>query len=159
MSGAATGVVYVHAIPRALCPHLEWLVAGALGRQLDLDWSPAPALPTHRRARADWWGPAGSAAAVVSAVRPWGRVRLEMTEDPSPGRPGERYSLTPSLGIFRAGTNEIGDIVVAEDRLRGALASDDVATAIDTLLGGPWDRELEVFRMQEAAEVRAAALG
>ncbi len=34
------GVLYIHSAPRALCPHVEWAVAGVLGVRVSLDWIP-----------------------------------------------------------------------------------------------------------------------
>lgn len=36
------GVLYVHSAPRALCPHVEWAVAGVLGARISLDWIRQP---------------------------------------------------------------------------------------------------------------------
>ena len=46
-----------------------------------------------------------------------------MTEAAEPGRDGERYSVTPDLGVFRATTGANGDLLVGEDRLRALLAT------------------------------------
>ena len=58
---------------------------------------------------------------------------------------------TPTLGIHHTWTAANGDAVIHEDRIRSAAethAHDAVSLqqAIDALLGGPWDRELEPFR-------------
>ena len=49
---------------------------------------------------------------LASAMRGWEHVRYEVTEEPSPGYEGERYSYTPSLGIFHAVMGLHGDILV-----------------------------------------------
>jgi Protein of unknown function (DUF3145) len=146
------GVVYVHATPPALCPHVEWAVGGVLGVRVTLDWTAQPAAPGTLRAELSWQGDAGTAAAIASALRDWRLLRFEVTEEPSPGGEGERYSFTPDLGLFHATTGIHGDIMVREDRLRAVLAragSDPVATLeqqLQELLGRPWDEELEPFR-------------
>lgn len=28
----------MHSAPRALCPHVEWAIAGVLGTRVSLDW-------------------------------------------------------------------------------------------------------------------------
>lgn len=77
-----------------------------------------------------------------------------------PESDGQRYSFTPSLGLFSAQTSADGDIVVNENRLRGAVAAAalkgiDAADLIGDLLGTRWDDELEVFRYAgEGAPVR-----
>ena len=84
-------------------------------------------------------------------MRGWHHLRFEVTEDPSTGCEGERYSYTPELGLFHAMTGVHGDIVVPEDRLRAAIARADengigLQEELHKLLGRPWDDELEPFR-------------
>ncbi|MGZ4589195.1 MAG: DUF3145 domain-containing protein [Actinomycetes bacterium] len=146
------GVVYVHAAPPALCPHIEWAVGGALGMPVTLDWTPQPAAPGMFRAELSWQAKPGTASTLASALRDWMHLRFEVTEEPSAGAEGERYSSTPTLGLFHATTGVHGDILVREDRLRAALAraASDPATSVmqemQALLGKAWDDELETFR-------------
>lgn len=145
------GVLYVHSAPSALCPHIEWAVGGVLGVAVSLDWTPQPAQAGTYRAELSWVGDSGSAAATASALRGWNHLRFEITEEPTAGTEGARYSYTPELGIFHAVTGVHGDILIPEDRLKAAVvksALGEVAllTEIDKLLGKPWDDELETFR-------------
>ena len=146
------GVVYVHATPTALCPHIEWAVGAVLGVRVTLEWTGQPAAPGMVRAELSWQGEPGTAASIASALRDWRLIRFEVTEEPSAGGEGERYSCTPDLGLFSAAIGAHGDIMVREDRLRSALAratSDPAVTVEDEiagLLGAPWDEELEPFR-------------
>lgn len=153
------GVVYVHAAPPALCPHVEWAVAGVLGMRVALEWTPQPAAPGLLRAELSWQGRPGTAAAIASALRGWALLRFEVTEEPSAGCEGERISGTPTLGLFRATTGVHGDVLVPEDRLRAAMgragAGGDLAEELRGLLGTAWDEELEPFRHAgEGAPVR-----
>jgi Protein of unknown function (DUF3145) len=156
------GVLYIHSAPPALCPHIEWAVAGVLGARASLDWIPQPASPGTWRAELSWHAEPGTAAKLASALRGWHLLRFEVTEEPSAGCEGERYSGTPTLGLFRAVTGVNGDILIPEDRLRAAILraevdGDDIdlADEIQLLLGKPWDDELEPFRYAgEGAPVR-----
>ena len=149
---ATRGVVYVHSAPPALCPHIEWAVGGVLGMRVTLDWTPQPAAPGTVRAELSWQAEAGSGARLTSALRDWMHLRFEVTEEPSAGAEGERWSATPTLGLFHATTGVHGDILVREDRLRAALAraaTDPATTVVEemqALLGKAWDDELETFR-------------
>ena len=116
------GVLYVHSAPRALCPHVEWAVAGVLGARVQLDWIRQPASPATWRAEFSWQGRTGTASELASALRGWQMLRFEVTAEPCPTAEGERYSATPDLGIFHAVTGMHGDILIPEDRLRAALA-------------------------------------
>ncbi|WP_328538949.1 DUF3145 domain-containing protein [Streptomyces sp. NBC_00344] len=154
------GVLYVHSAPRALCPHVEWAVAGVLGARVNLDWIRQPASPGTWRAEFSWKGESGTASKLASALRGWNLLRFEVTSEPCPAAEGERYSATPELGIFHAVTGMHGDIMVPEDRLRAALTrslggESDLEAEIAKLLGKPWDDELEPFRHAgEGAPVR-----
>jgi len=145
------GVLYVHSAPSALCPHVEWAVGGAFGMPVHLTWTAQPVERSTYRAEYAWVGPVGTAARLASALKGWQRVRFEVTEEATQGSESERYSYTPALGVFHATTGVHGDIVIAEDRIRQAMAhadlgGPDLRTALDALLGRPWDEELEPFR-------------
>lgn len=145
------GVLYIHSAPPALCPHIEWAVAGAVGVRVDLVWTAQPAAPGMLRAETGWRGKAGTAASITSALRNWQLVRFEVTEDPSPGCEGVRYSATPSLGTFSAVIGTSGDILVPENRLTAAMAAaaagrTTLEKELEELLGQAWDDELEPFR-------------
>jgi hypothetical protein len=169
---SARGVLQVHCAPPALCPHVEWAVAGILGVPVSLPWVDQPAAPGSLRAELQWQGRAGSSGAITSALAGWNRLRFEVTEEASSGCDAVRYSCTPALGTFSATVSACGDIMIPENRLRAAMAlaasSGDRAgemgglrdlhgprhPALDgsleaelgLLLGQPWDDELETFR-------------
>ena len=88
----------------------------------------------------------------MSSLKAIPDIVAEVTEDPSAGREGERYALTPTLGLHRAIVGVHGDILVSEDRLRAAVAGAqstgaDLADGIAYLLGAAWDIELEPYRV------------
>ncbi len=144
------GTIYVHSSPSAVCPHVEWAIAGVVAARVDLQWTAQQAAPGQLRAECEWSGAPGTAAAVVSALRAWPMLRFEVTEEPSPGVDGERFCYVPGLGLWRARTSANGDIVVGEDQLRTLAATargrEAFAHQLDQLLGAAWDDELEPFR-------------
>ena len=99
---SAHGVLYVHSAPPALCPHIEWAVAGIVGAPVGLPWSGQPAAPGALRAELTWQAHPGTAGEVASALAGWNRLRFEVTEDSSPGCDGVRHCYTPDLGLFTA---------------------------------------------------------
>jgi Protein of unknown function (DUF3145) len=159
----ARGVVFIHSCPRAMSTHVAWAVMEAVGVSSPLEWIPQPIEPGCVRAELAWEGEPGSASRLVSALRTWPQMRFEVTEDPTPGVEGERYSSTPTLGVFRATIGINGDVLVGEERLRAALEraataarvgyredadpDADLVEDISRLLGQPWDDELEPFRI------------
>jgi hypothetical protein len=145
------GVLQVHSAPAALCPHIEWAVAGTVGTTVSMPWVSQPAAPGSLRAELTWKGRPGTASAITSALAGWNRLRFEVTEEASSGCDAVRYSYTPNLGLFTAVTGGNGDILIPENRLRAALTLGASGTALlekelDKLLGTAWDNELEPFR-------------
>lgn len=144
------GVLFVHSSPSALCPHVEWAVGGVFGMPVRVDWIPQPIERSAYRTDYSWVGPTGTAARLVSALKGWQKLRFEVTEEATSGTEGERYSYTPTLGVFHANTGIHGDIMIGEDRIRNAVVAarggDDLVAALDQLLGKAWDSELEPFR-------------
>jgi Protein of unknown function (DUF3145) len=115
------GVLQVHSAPPALCPHIEWAVAGIVGVPVRLSWVDQPASPGTLRAELDWQARPGTSATITSALAAWHRLRFEVTEEASAGCDAVRYSYTPTLGTFSAVTSACGDILVPEGRLRAAM--------------------------------------
>ena len=149
--GLTRGVLFVHSSPRALCPHLEWAVSDVLGSRVSLDWLPQPVLPGQVRGEISWQAKSGTAARITSALRQFKTVRYEVAEEPSRAGEGERFAVTPSLGVFRATMGPHGDIMIHEERLRAVLNAGGadakaLRDGLDTILGTAWDAELEPFR-------------
>jgi Protein of unknown function (DUF3145) len=157
---AARGVLYVHSAPPALCPHVEWAVAGVLGVPVSLSWAEQPAAPGAMRAELHWEGHVGTSSDIASALRGWQLLRFEVTEDATPGCDGMRYSATPTLGMYTAVIGANGDVLVPENRLRSVMretaeGQGRLEHELDRLLGRPWDHELEPFRLAgDGAPVR-----
>lgn len=160
MSALTRGVLFVHSSPRALCSHVEWAAGGVLDVRVSLDWTPQPVVAGTLRGELSWQAPAGTGARLTSALRGWAHLRYEVTEEPSQGTDGGRWSHTPDLGIFHAVTDVHGNVLVPEDRIRAALQSGSADPSalrheLDLALGQAWDDELEPFRYAgEGAPVR-----
>jgi hypothetical protein len=145
------GVVFLHCCPSALAPHVEWALAGILGRPARLDWTGQPAAPSHLRAEAAWRGPIGTAARLAASLRAWPMLVFEVTEHGTSASDGERLAYVPGRGFHRSMVAANGDVVVSEERLRGLLrrarTGEEYEHGIDELLGTAWDVELEPYRI------------
>ncbi|PRA06875.1 hypothetical protein CQ010_12450 [Arthrobacter sp. MYb211] len=145
------GVIFIHSASAALCPHLEWAIEAVLGGPVKMDWSDQHVAPGLRRAEISWTGPQGTGATLASSMRGWQHLRFEITEEPSEGCDGSRWSFTPDLGIFHATVDVSGNIMVGEERIRWAYEKGDGNAAVffqemSIALGEAWDEELEPFR-------------
>jgi hypothetical protein len=153
-------VIFIHACPNAVAPHLEWALAKVLGTEVPMEWAPQPVAPGQLRSQIIWSGKQGMGARIASALLAFQHARYEVTEDPSSGHEGERFAATPDLGLFRATIGPHGDVMVHEERLRSLIVQstatgESVAEDVRRLIGQPWDEELEVFRMaHEDAKIR-----
>lgn len=144
------GVLYVHAAPSALCPHIEWGVGGVFGTPVRLTGSPAGrARRLPDRVRLDrprrHGGPPDQHAQGLAADPLRGDRRGQR------GGRGPPLLLHPSLGVLHTQIGLHGDVVVPEERIKhamvmAALGQQDLVDALDELLGKPWDAELEPFR-------------
>jgi hypothetical protein len=145
------GVVYLHCCPSALAPHVEWALAGVLGRSVRLEWTAQPAAPGHLRAEASWIGTAGTATKLAAALRAWPMLVFEITEDGTSATDGERLAYVPGRGFHRSTVSANGDLVVGEERLRGLMArartAEDFSHGLAELLGSAWDTDLEPYRL------------
>jgi len=124
-----------------------------------MQWTGQPVAPGSVRAEWSWQSDPGTGAALVSALAGFPGLRYEITEEPTPGREGERFAFTPGLGMFRSNIGIHGDMMLHEDRVRNAIgessSSDDLAERMRNLLGTEWDEELESFRYaSDTASVR-----
>ena len=141
----------MHSAPRALAPHVEWAAGRALDRAVNFRWSNQPVLKGSLRAEFFWEGAPGTAAAIATSLRGWEHLRFEVTEDAGFGADGGRWMHTPSLGVFFAQTDTVGNIVIPEDRVRYAMEAAgsnarELHRELRLALGQAWDDELDVFR-------------
>ncbi len=145
------GVVFLHCCPAAIAPHVEWALAGVLGRPARLQWTSQPAAPAHLRAEAAWVGRIGTAAGLAASLRAWPMLVFEVTEDATSASDGERLAYVPGRGFHRSMVSANGDVVIGEERLRGLLSrartGEEYAHGLTELLGTAWDAELEPYRI------------
>ena len=145
---STTGVVYIHASPAAVCPHVEWALSSTLRSRANLTWTPQPAMPGQLRAVTNWVGPVGAGGQLANALRSWSVLRFEVTEDPSSGVDGQRFCHTPQLGLWSGVMSANGDVMVGEILRLNHFSSgaDMLAAELDSVLGTAWDDALEPYR-------------
>ena len=109
---------------------------------VNLHWIPQPAAMGSLPHGAQLAGRTRDRRPARLVLRGWNHLRFEITEEPTSGAEGARFSYTPDLGIFHAVTGLHGDTMIPEDRLKAAvvkaaLRRDHLAIEIDRLLGKP----------------------
>lgn len=82
-SAQSRGVIYIHACPNAVAPHLEWALAKVLGTEVPMEWAPQPVAPGQLRSQIIWSGKQGMGARIASALLAFHHARYEVTEDPA----------------------------------------------------------------------------
>lgn len=99
----------------------------------------------------------------MSALRQWPMLRFEVTEDPSYGVNGERFSYVPGLGMWRGEIGANGDIILGEAYVRTLMGQAQgrrdgawFAAQLDEALGGAWDEALEPYREGSAVSSERA---
>ena len=148
MNGISTqGMVFIHSAPRALLPHLEWTMGRILGGPISPRWVPIDV--AQFRSEFHWQGDEFTGADLTSELMGWKSLRFEVTTD------RYRWSFTPRLGLFHSETDEAGNLLVNEFRMKLALEtagsnSLELQRQMRMLIGQPWDEELEIFRRQGA---------
>jgi len=151
----ARGFLHMHSVPRGLVSHVDWAISAVCENQVSLNWEPQPIEAGSMRASATWVGSDGFASRLVSSLAKWSKIRMDITQQPTNYSKGERYSLTPTLGVYRAVIDEFGETNIPESRIRAALKrsiaeSEPAEVEITFLLGDPWDEELEPFRRAQS---------
>lgn len=164
MSKSCTrGILHVHAVPPALCPHVAWALESVAGGPTDLSWCPQAARPGQLRTTLEWEGPVGTGAVLASALRRLRTLHFEVFEEARPGHDAGRWAYTPGLGVFHAMTDAAGNTVITEDRVRCAYeraAGDQMALLreFSLALGEAWDTELEPLRTGAGEPARTLTL-
>ena len=146
---SAQGMVFIHTAQRALLPHLEWNVGRLLGGPISPIWTPTRS--GQFRTEFLWQGDSRCGADITAELMGWKSLRFEVSQEPSGGNEGYRWAYTPKLGLFQGQIDSAGNVVVNEFRVRAVLESVstnaiDLQREMRTLIGLPWDDELEIYR-------------
>ena len=148
MNGISShGMVFIHSAGRALLPHLEWTMGRVLGGPIQIQWTPVD--QALFRTEFHWQGDQFTGADLAAELMGWKSLRFEITNERN------RWSYTPKLGIFSSETDDAGNILVNEFRMKAAMEiagsnSIELQRQLRVLIGEPWDDELEEYRMRSA---------
>ena len=117
-------------------------------------------IPGSYRTQLEFRDRQGAAAELASALRSWHYLNFEVIENTDNG--GELFRCTPEFGIHRALVDQTGAVILSENQLnailKNAFDEESIREGISSLLGNPWELELDRFRsvdLQEVAQLRA----
>jgi len=141
----------IYACPKILCSPTEWSLSQIFNEKIELNWTTQNLLPNHFSADLNWISKLDIAPKIVSSLATWSKLRFEVIQTPSNDVVGQRFSVTPELGIFRADTNSLGETLLTESRISSAILrtlqeNTSIEQELDFMLGKPWDNDLEPFR-------------
>ena len=145
------GSLYIFSAPRSFCSPTNWALSEIFKSDVQLDWRIQELIPNSYSAEFNWVGPTGLCARIVSNLSKWGKLRLEAIQEPINNSLGERFSVTPELGIFRAEINSLGETLLSESKIKNGIErskqeGESIENELTFLLGKPWDDDLEPFR-------------
>ncbi|MFM6962874.1 MAG: DUF3145 family protein [Micrococcales bacterium] len=160
---SARGQVTIHSAPRALLAHVEWTISRSIGMPIKLEWQPRRGVTGEFWAEAEWQAETELGASLASDLRGWASIRFEVTQESSDKVEGYRWAYTPALGMFGAGSDRFGNVILNEHELAVILSQAgsngiELQRLMRNALGYPWDEELENYRndeWQEPARLKA----
>ena len=154
------GFLTIHSTPSALRHHIDWAIQAVLGAWVKPSWIAQPLIPGSYRTQLEFRDRQGAAAELASALRSWHYLNFEVIENTDNG--GELFRCTPEFGIHRALVDQTGAVILSENQLnailKNAFDEESIREGISSLLGNPWELELDRFRsvhLQEVAQLRA----
>ena len=154
------GFLTIHSTPSALRHHIDWAIQAVLGACVKPSWIAQPLIPGSYRTQLEFRDRQGAAAELASALRSWHYLNFEVIENTDNG--GELFRCTPEFGIHRALVDQTGAVILSENQLnailKNAFDEESIREGISSLLGNPWELELDRFRsvdLQEVAQLRA----
>ena len=145
------GSISIYSSPRTYCSPVNWALSEVFKSEVQLDWLEQDLIPNSYSAEFNWVGPTGLCARIVSNLSRWGKLRFEAFQEPVNNFLGERFAVTPDLGIFRAEINLLGETILTESKIkagveRSKLEGESIEAELLFLMGKPWDDDLEPFR-------------
>jgi len=148
------GYLYLHAVPVSVVSHLQWIVESMLTLSAPWSWTNQPLIPKSQKTFLTFRCNLDSLPKLVSALYEFPNLFAEVIREPVSFGLGERWMITPVLGIKRVDTNELGNVVLDESVVLDSINTQDPTQIPERLawaIGRPWDQALEPLRIASAA--------
>jgi hypothetical protein len=154
IKAATNGTLSIHSAPAALRSHIEWAIKDVIGVNTQIHWRRQSKYVGTFRAEISWQNLTNCGAKLCSALASWYYLRFEIFEASSDA--GELFRFTPELGVLRNQTDGAGNILLTELQINKALNNsfeeDELRSALNQILGIPWEEVLEPLRAVDQSE-------
>lgn len=153
-----SGTISILAVSSALAPHAAWVIENIAHTKLQVNWAPQPSdflTGEHVWAEIAWQGPVGLGAGITSALYQLKNIWFEVVEKASATSTPGLWMHTPQRGIMHVQADNIGNLVLTEDRIKNAVEKshgsyETLLSELSSALGEPWDFELERLRQTKS---------
>ena len=162
------GRLCIYSVPAALRNHVEWAILQTLQtlqtmQNLQTQSKPKIQVSNLNNLKELWvavdagqfgleiqWHSESSIAPkLVNALKIWKLIRFEVSELNAEG--SVLYRATPDLGIHQANIDSLGNVILAESKIKSCIESSysqqKLISNLESALGVAWDTELEPFRI------------
>lgn len=145
------GRLCIYSVPAALRNHVEWAIlqniqVSNLNNLKEL-WVAVDA--GQFGLEIQWHSEISTAPKLVNALKIWKLIRFEVSEFNAEG--SVLYRATPDLGIHQANIDSLGNVILAESKIKSCIESSysqqKLISNLESALGVAWDTELEPFRI------------
>jgi len=145
------GRLCIYSVPAALRNHVEWAIlqniqVSNLNNLKEL-WVAVDA--GQFGLEIQWQSEISTAPKLVNALKIWKLIRFEVSEFNAEG--SVLYRATPDLGIHQANIDSLGNVILAESKIKSCIESSysqqKLISNLESALGVAWDTELEPFRI------------
>jgi hypothetical protein len=145
------GRLCIYSVPAALRNHVEWAIpqniqVSNLNNLKEL-WVAVDA--GQFGLEIQWHSESSTAPKLVNALKIWKLIRFEVSEFNAEG--SVLYRATPDLGIHQANIDSLGNVILAESKIKSCIESSysqqKLISNLESALGVAWDTELEPFRI------------
>ncbi|MBU6144654.1 MAG: DUF3145 family protein [Acidobacteria bacterium] len=134
----------IHVCPLAIVDEVSQFLGGA-----DISWHSQPLQLGTVKTEFSFRGSELQAEDMVSGLNRFGSLALDLMVQGK--ERGVWFMLAPVLGVFRAETNQAGEILISEERIRNALDLSagnhrELSRMLRLAIGQAWDDILEPYR-------------
>lgn len=143
-----SGQLHLYSVPMSVVSHLQWTIESIVTISAPWSWKTQPLIPKTQFSQLPFRTNIDQLPKLVSALYEFPNLFAEVVREPFGNGSGERWLITPNLGLKRLDINELGEVIIDENQIRTAITSGkDLPAQLAWLIGEPWEAELEPLRI------------